>query len=60
MAVIIPPNFISVRLDEQDRQNYAKVHENVERAIGMRLKTADIYRLAMAALAEKHNIKGVR
>jgi predicted ATP-grasp superfamily ATP-dependent carboligase len=57
---VIPPNFVSVRLDEQDKQNYAKVVEATEKAIGVRINTADLYRHAIAALAEKHNVKGVR
>ena len=60
MPAIIPPNFVSVRLDEDDKQNYSKVHEATEKAVGIRLNTADIYRFAIVALAEKHGVKGVR
>lgn len=59
MPGIISPNFVSVRLQDDDKQNYAKIHEAAERAVGMRLATADVYRLAMRALAEKHNVKGI-
>lgn len=60
MVAVIAPNFVSVRLQDDDRQNYAKIHEATERAVGKRLSTADIYRHAMRALAEKHNVKGIR
>lgn len=60
MPAIIPPNFVSVRLQDDDKQNYAKIHEAAEKVVGLRLATADVYRLAMQALAEKYNVKGVR
>lgn len=53
----IAPNFVSVRLHEDDKLNYSKIHEAAERSVGMRLNTADVFRLAMKALAEKHNVK---
>lgn len=56
----IAPNFISVRLQDEDKQNYAKVQEGMEKTIGLSLSMGDLYRLALKALAEKHNIKGVR
>lgn len=56
----IAPNFVSVRLDEDDKQNFVKIADACERVVGIRLSTADLYRLAMKALAEKHNVKGVR
>lgn len=56
----IAPNFVSVRLHDDDKQNYVKIADAAERAEGTRLSTADVYRLAMKALAEKHNVKGVR
>lgn len=52
------PNFVSVRLTDEDKAAYVKAHAAAERAIGMRLTTADVYRLAMQALTEKHKIKG--
>lgn len=57
---IIAPNFVSVRLDEQDKQNFAKVAEHAQRIIGIPLSTADVYRLAIKALAEKNGTTGVR
>jgi hypothetical protein len=60
MPGVIAPNFISVRLQDIDKENYAKIHEATERAVGMRLKTSDVFRLALRALAEKHNVKGVK
>lgn len=56
----IPPNFVSVRLQDADKQNYAKVQEHMEKQIGIALGMGDLFRLAMKALAEKHGIKGVR
>lgn len=56
----IAPNFVSVRLDEDDKQNFVKVAEAAERAAGQRLSTAEIYRAAIKALGEKHNVRGVR
>lgn len=57
---IIAPNFVSVRLDEQDRQNFAKVSEGLSKAIGTEVNTATLYRAAIKALAEKFEIKGVK
>lgn len=54
------PNFVSVRLQDDDKQNYAKVQEHLEKSIGIALSMGDLYRLGMKALAEKHNIKGIR
>jgi len=54
------PNFVSVRLTEEDKQNFVKVADAAERAVGIRLSTADVYRLGIKALAEKHNVKGVK
>lgn len=56
----IPPNFVSVRLTEDDKQNYQKVQEHLEKNIGIALSMGDLYRLGVKALAEKHTIKGVR
>jgi hypothetical protein len=57
---IVPPNFVSVRLLDADKDNYAKVHEAAERAAGKRLATADVYRLAVLALAEKYKVGGMQ
>ena len=54
---VIPPNFLSVRLTEDDKRNYSKIHEAAEKSVGIRLSAAQVYRLAMSALAEKHNVK---
>lgn len=54
---LIAPNFVSVRLLDADKDNYAKVAEHMQQAIGIPLSVADLYRLAMRALAEKHNIR---
>jgi hypothetical protein len=56
----VAPNFVSVRLDAQDKENIVKVQEATERALGMRISTAQLYRAAIKALAEKHNVKGVK
>jgi hypothetical protein len=60
MPTIVAPNFISVRMLDEDKHNYCKIHEATERAVGTRLKTSDVFRLALKALAEKHNVKGVK
>jgi hypothetical protein len=60
MSLIIPPNFVSIRLQEDDKLNLVKVQEATERALGRRISTAELYREAIIALAEKHNVKGVR
>lgn len=60
MPAIIPPNFVSVRLHEDDKQNYAKIQEHMQKLIGMSLSQSDLYRLGIKALAEKHGIKGIR
>jgi hypothetical protein len=60
MSLIIPPNFVTVRLQDDDKQNYVKVLEATEKGVGTRLTTADLYRLGIKALAEKYNVKGVR
>jgi hypothetical protein len=57
---IIPPNFLSVRLTDADKANYAKVQEHVARKVGMQLPAADIYRLAIVALAEQYGLKGMQ
>lgn len=57
---IIPPNFVSVRLLDADKENYIKVAQHMQRTVGIPLSTADIYRLAVKALAEKHNIRGMQ
>lgn len=56
-APIIAPNFISVRLQEDDKQLYAKVHEALERKIGIRQNSADVYRHAMKQLADALKVK---
>lgn len=56
----IAPNFVSVRLDEADKQNYAAVWEHMEKSIGIPLSMSAMYRLMLKALAEKHGVKGVR
>jgi hypothetical protein len=57
---ITPPNFMSVRLTDEDKQNYVKIHLAAEQALRQRLSTADLYRLAMQALAEKHGVRGIK
>jgi hypothetical protein len=57
---VIPPNFVNVRLQEDDRQLYAKVHEAAEKQTGQRLNMADLYRLAIGNLAKQLNVKGAK
>lgn len=54
---VIAPNFVSVRLQDDDKQLYSKLHEAAERKVGERLSTAQVYRLAMQALAEKYKVR---
>jgi hypothetical protein len=56
----IAPNFVNVRLDEQDKQNFVAIVEHLQRKSGVNISTASIYRAAIRALAQQHNIKGVR
>lgn len=60
MSQIVPPNFVSVRLLDADKENYIKIADHMQRTIGLPLAQSDVYRLAMKALAEKHNIKGMQ
>jgi hypothetical protein len=55
--MIVAPNFLSVRMTDDDKNNYSKVAEHMERKTGLRLSQGDVFRLAMQAYAEKHNIK---
>jgi len=57
---MITPNFISVRLLDDDKDNFALILAHEEKRTGITLSVSDLYRLAIKALAEKHNIKGVR
>jgi predicted AAA+ superfamily ATPase len=56
----IAPNFVNVRLDEQDKQNFVTIVEHLQRKAGIDVSTAALYRAAIRALAQQHNIKGVR
>jgi hypothetical protein len=56
----IAPNFVNVRLDEQDKQNFVAIVEHLQRKSGIDVSVASIYRAAIRALAQQQNIKGVR
>jgi hypothetical protein len=58
--LIIPPNFLSVRLTDDDKVAFTKVMQAAEKSIGISLSAADFYRLAVNALAEKMNVKTTR
>lgn len=51
------PNFISVRLLDDDKDLFVAVLEAAEQEVGLRLSTTDIYRLAIKALAYKYGIE---
>jgi hypothetical protein len=55
--IVTAPNFVSVRLDEDDKRTFAKVAEAAQKNTGVELTTAQIYRLAMRALAEQLDVK---
>lgn len=54
---VVAPNFLSVRMTDEDRTNYQKLAEHMRRVTGLQLSQGDVYRLAVRAYAEKHNIK---
>lgn len=51
------PMILNVRLSDADKQNFVKVAAAAERAAGVRMSNADVYRNAIQALAEKLNVK---
>ena len=57
---VIAPNFMSVRMDEQDKQNFVKVATALANVVGAEVNTATVYRAAIKALAEKFDVKGVK
>lgn len=57
---ILAPNFMSVRMDEQDKQNFVKVAAALADVVGTEVSTATVYRAAIKALAEKFDVRGVK
>lgn len=55
--LIVAPNFLSVRMTDQDKTNYSKIVEHMRKATGLDLSQGDVYRLAMRAYAQANNIK---
>ncbi len=53
----IPPNFVSVRLTDADKREFKTVQDHIFKVVGVELPMADVYRLGMKALIEKHNLK---
>jgi hypothetical protein len=54
------PAVVSVRLTDADQALYAKVCERIASKSAVTPTTSQLYRLAMQALAEKHNVKVTR
>jgi hypothetical protein len=54
---MMAPNFLSVRLNDDDKRNFTAVQDHIKRKVGAALPAADLYRLAMLALAEKYGLK---
>lgn len=50
------PNFLSVRLTPDDKRQYETVQAHFAKLVGRAIPAADMYRVAMQALIEKHNM----
>lgn len=57
--LIVAPNFLSVRMTDEDKQNYSKIAEHMRKQTGLSLSMGDVYRLAMRAYAQQNNIKTI-